>query len=97
MIGYLLKTLGGLLHILLNVVILIFIVRAVLSWVQPDARQPIIRFIYTVTDPVLSRIHRLLPPMGGIDFSPLVAILLCWVLDSFVAASLIDLGYRLIH
>ena len=54
----------------------IIIARAVLSWVNPDPYNPIVRFIYNVTEPVLGRIRRSIPVyFGGIDFSPIVVFL----------------------
>lgn len=59
----------------------IVIGRAIISWVNPDPYNPIVRFLYNATDPVLNRIRRLIPlQFGGIDFSPillLVALEVC--------------------
>jgi len=51
----------------------IIIIRAVISWVNPDPWNPIVRFIYQVTEPILRPIRRWLPATG-IDFSPLIVI-----------------------
>jgi YggT family protein len=51
----------------------VIIIRAVISWVNPDPWNPIVRFIYQVTEPVLQPIRRRLPATG-IDFSPLIVI-----------------------
>ncbi|MCE5393196.1 MAG: YggT family protein [Acidithiobacillus sp.] len=51
-------------------------IRAILTWVQPDPYNPIVRFLDRVTSPILQPLQRLVPPMGGIDFSPLLALLL---------------------
>ena len=68
--------------IVAELAILAIIVRAILSWV-PDvnALQPVARVINRVTDPLLEPIRRRLPAAGGLDLSPLVAILLIWVLE----------------
>ncbi|HLW60435.1 MAG TPA: YggT family protein [bacterium] len=56
--------------------ILVF-VRALLSWIPSvDYRHPLISLIVRITDPILQPVRRLLPPMGGLDLSPLIAILL---------------------
>ena len=56
---------------------LLIIVRALLSWVPSlDYGHPVIRAIVRVTDPVLLPIRRLIPPLGGIDVTPIVALLL---------------------
>ena len=55
----------------------IIIGRAVISWVNADPYNPIVRFLYEATEPLLGRIRRALPiSMGGIDFSPLILIML---------------------
>lgn len=47
--------------------------RIILSWLRPNPYQPVIRFIYEVTEPFLSFFRRFIPPVGMIDFSPVVA------------------------
>ena len=67
----------------------ITIARAVLSWVSPDPYNPIVRFIHNVTEPVLYQIRKRLPMMyGGIDFSPIVVILIIIFLRIFLVDSL---------
>ncbi len=83
-LGYLLRAVTGILHFLLQIGIILFLVRAVLSWFAPDTRQPVIAFIYSVTDPVLNRIRRLIPPLGMVDLSPFFAIAALWFLDNFL-------------
>jgi YggT family protein len=95
--GHLFKTAASLLHILLQLAILLFIVRALLSWFQPDMRHPVIAFIHQITDPVLKFIRRYIPPLGTVDLSPLIAILACWFLDSWLVGSLADLGNYLLR
>ena len=54
----------------------IVIGRAIISWVNPDPYNPIVRFLHNVTDPVLDRMRRVLPlQFSGIDFSPIVLLL----------------------
>jgi YggT family protein len=85
------------LYYLLNFYMWIVIARAVLSWVNPDPYNPIVRFIYNLTEPVLGRIRRLLPlQLGGIDFSPIVVFLAIIFLQQFVVASLDGLARALL-
>jgi YggT family protein len=77
----------------LDYVLVIFmfitIARAVLSWVSPDPYNPIVRFIHNFTEPVLYQIRKRLPMMyGGIDFSPIIVILIIIFLRIFVVDSL---------
>ncbi|MGD8386122.1 MAG: YggT family protein [Desulfobacteraceae bacterium] len=74
----------------------IIIGRAVISWVNPDPYNPIVRFLHAVTEPVLSPIRRRLPIyFGGIDFSPILVILAIIFLQAFLVQTLIQMATRL--
>ena len=74
---------------LLTAYMWIIIGRAVVSWVSADPYNPIVRFLYEATEPVLSRIRRLLPvSVGGVDFSPVIVIMAIIFLESFLVPSL---------
>jgi len=60
---------------LLQVYVYIVIIRALISWFNPDPRNQLYRLLNDITEPVLVRIRRMLPDMGGIDLSPIVLIL----------------------
>ncbi len=92
----LLLALAKILHIVLSLYMWLIIARAILSWVNPDPYNPIVRFLYSVTEPVLYAIRRRLPVFfGGIDFSPMIVILVIIFLDSFVVPSLTGMAIRL--
>ncbi len=55
---------------------ILILLRVVLSWTSPMGGGPFTAFVYQVTEPVLGPIRRLLPPMGGLDWSPFIALLL---------------------
>lgn len=84
-----------LLNFVLGAYIWIVIARAVISWVSADPYNPIVRFLVQVTEPVLYRIRRYLPPMGGIDLSPVVLILAIIFLQSFLIPTLQQLALSL--
>jgi YggT family protein len=89
-------TIVGLLELLLWAYFWIIIARAVLSWVNPDPFNPIVRFLYRVTEPVLRPIRHRLPTMTiGLDLSPMVVLLAIYFLESFVVGSLRDLAISL--
>jgi YggT family protein len=74
----------------------IIVARAILSWVNPDPYNPIVRFLYGATEPVLLTIRRRLPiNFGGIDFSPMIVILAIVFLDNFLVNTLAQLSIRL--
>ena len=68
------------------------LIRAILSWVQPDPRNPIVQFLERVTGPILYPLQRIIPPLGGIDLSPLVAMLLIELLKGLLVNAILNLG-----
>ena len=90
-----LDAVAQILNVGLEVYFWILIIRALISWVNPDPYNPVVRFLYNATEPVLYRIRRILPVMGGIDFSPLVAILAIMFLKRFLVATLVDIAFKL--
>jgi YggT family protein len=85
------------LNSLLSLYFWILLAAAVLSWVNPDPNNPIVRFLRAVTDPVLYRVRRALPFVyaGGIDFSPLLVMLAIQFVKIFVVQSLYELALRI--
>ncbi len=63
-----------LLATLVDLYSLVVLAAVVMSWVQVDWRNPLARIVYSLTEPVLAPIRRLLPVMGGLDFSPMVVL-----------------------
>lgn len=68
---------------------------AIISWVNPDPYNPVVRFLHRATDPVLSKVRSKLPYMGGVDLSPMVVILAIYFMKSFVVASVMEMGFRM--
>ncbi|MBW2683555.1 MAG: YggT family protein [Deltaproteobacteria bacterium] len=78
-----------LIDFLLTIYMWIIIGRAVISWVNADPYNPIVRFLVEATEPLLSRIRRFLPmSMGGMDFSPVILIMAIMFLQSFLVPTL---------
>ena len=77
---------------LLDIYIWVIIAAALITWVSPDPRNPVVRFLRQITEPVLAPARRLLPPWktGGLDFSPLIVIiaiqLMEWMLRHLLRA-----------
>jgi YggT family protein len=88
--------LARVLDIGLSLYMWIIIAQAVISWVNADPYNPIVRFLHSVTEPVLYNIRRLIPVyFGGLDFSPIIAILVIIFLKTFLVQSLIQLAVRI--
>lgn len=95
LVSNLIVAIAQVLYWLLTLYLYIVIARALISWVNPDPRNPIVRFLYNATEPLLYRVRRALPDIGGIDLSPLVVIVAIYFLQSFLVNSLMDVAVRL--
>ena len=84
--------LGG----LLNIYWWIVFISVLLTWVNPDPRNPIVHFLYSATDPVLSWIRRRLPfvVVGNFDLSPLVLLFAIYFVQLVLVDSLLELASR---
>lgn len=71
----LLLSLSELVDLLFKVFIYGILIQAILSWINPGAYNPAVSLLYSLTDPVLRPVRRVVPPISGLDLSPLVAIL----------------------
>lgn len=96
----LLLAIASVLDMALQLYLIVLIVRVLISWVSPDPYNPIVRFLHTVTEPVLRPTRELLyrrlgVPMTGIDFSPILVIFLVYFLQIALVRSLRDLAMAL--
>jgi len=79
----------------LTIYMWLVIIRALISWVSPNPYNPIVQFLYRATEPVLWRVRRLLPISGiGLDFSPIIVILIIYFLKLFLVQTLIQFAAR---
>ncbi|MDX2446333.1 MAG: YggT family protein [Desulfobacterales bacterium] len=96
-IGYFLMAVAKVLDIVLLAFMWIVIARALLSWVNPDPFNPIVRFIHNATEPILYPIRRRIPiNMGGIDFSPILIFMAVIFLRTFLVSSLSRMAMSLV-
>ena len=96
-VSNLLFALAKLVNIALTILYWLILIRALISWVNPDPYNQIVQFLYKTTEPILYPIRRLLP-LGfrfGIDISPIIAFLIIMFLKSFLVRTFIDLAYRI--
>lgn len=91
----LVEALATIVSYLLTIYMWIIIIRALISWVNPDPYNPIVRFLYQATEPVLYPIRRRLPFMGGIDLSPIIVLLVIMFLQVFLVRTLNEVAVRL--
>jgi YggT family protein len=91
--GNLIVALAKIIEVILTLYIWVIIAQALISWVNPDPYNPIVRFLYRVTEPVLGPIRRWLPLRGmGIDFSPIIVLLVIYFLQLFLVKTMIQLA-----
>jgi YggT family protein len=77
------NTLISFIHILATVLVIAIIIRALMSWIMPQDGSGLTRVLLDITEPILAPIRRVLPPVAGIDFSPLLALILVQLVSSF--------------
>jgi YggT family protein len=79
---------GGILLTIISIVFRLFelllLGRILISWVNLDPYNPIVRFLYNTTEPFLGPVRRRLPATGGFDFSPLVVIIIAIILQQLL-------------
>ena len=82
-----------LVNLVFQVYIFIVVARALISWVGPDPYNPIVRFLYQATEPVLDRMRRLLPlQFGGVDLTPVALLLALYVAKDLLLNLIVQLA-----
>lgn len=74
----------NLINSILTIITYTIVVRALLSWINPNPNNPVVRLIVRVTEPILRPLRRVIPPIAGMDLTPVVAIILLQVVQSLV-------------
>jgi len=89
--------LASLSSVILTILYWLILIRALISWVNPDPYNPVVQFLYKTTEPILYPIRKMIPiRMGiGIDISPIIAFLILIFLRSFLVKTLLDISFRL--
>ena len=90
-----LSAFAQILDIVISIFIWVIIIRALISWVNPDPYNFIVQFLQRITEPVLYPIRKKLPFSWGIDLSPIIAIIGFSFLKSFLVRSLFELSLKL--
>jgi YggT family protein len=70
---------------ILDMYMIVIVVRVIMSWIQVSHTNPIVGLVYSLTEPVLDPVRRILPNMGGFDISPIVVFFLYnYIIKSFI-------------
>ena len=92
--GALFQLIGFIIYGLISIYILFIIIRIILSWGMLTYRNRLMRFLVDVTEPLLGPLRRMIPPLGWLDISPMVAILILWLVQKAVAGTLLAGPFR---
>lgn len=85
----------ALLNLLVNIYVFAIIIQVILSWVAPNTYNPVTGLIHHLTEPLLAPARRMIPPISGIDLSPLAVLVLLQLTKMLIIAPLADLGRSL--
>ena len=92
--GAVFRLIGFILYGLISIYILLITIRIIFSWGMLSYKNRVMRFLVDVTEPLLGPLRRRIPPLGWLDISPLVAILILWLFQSAVAGTLLASSLR---
>jgi YggT family protein len=85
-----------LIEIFLQVLCFLIVLRAIMSWVNPDPFHPLVQFLNKATDPVLAPFRKFMPPLGPMDISPAIAVILIYSIQKyFLVPTLMELAMRM--
>lgn len=93
--GLFVTSVAELLNLLLNIFLIAILVQVVMSWISPNTHNPATVLLHRLTEPVLAPARRIIPPISGIDLSPLVVLVVFQLIKFLLIAPLVDLGHRM--
>ena len=94
--GNFIAAVAAILGYLITVITWLIIIRALISWVNPDPYNIIVQILYKATEPILAPFRKIIPISNiGIDISPIIAILCLWFVRLFIVRTLAELAFRL--
>ena len=95
-LGNLIFAVATILNYILMIATWLIIIRALLSWVNPDPYNPIVQFLYRTTEPMLAPFRKLFPIFNiGLDISPIFALILIWFIRLFLVRTLFGIAMRI--
>jgi len=91
-LGLLIYSIADLVSLFLSIFLIAILIQVILSWVNPGIYNPVIGLVNTLATPALRPIQKLIPPVGGIDLSPLFAMLMIMVAKMLIIAPIMSLA-----
>jgi len=80
----------GIVSLILNFYFFAIIIQIILSWIAPHNHSPALALLYQLTEPIMAPARKILPPMGGIDFSPILTFMMIQVLKMILVGTLVQ-------
>ncbi len=96
-VGLLVLSLAKLLGLLLSIYFFTILIEVILSWVSPGAYHPAAYLLHQLNEPVMRPARSILPPMGGLDLSPIIVLIGLQLARFLVVDPLLDFGFRLAY
>ena len=93
--GLIILTIAYLLRMILYIYLFIIFVQVIISWINPNTYNPITTIMHQISEPILKPARQIIPSAGGLDFSPLIALVIINLLMILVISPLMDLGQKL--
>jgi YggT family protein len=94
--GLLVLSLAKLLSLAINIFFFSILIQVILSWVSPGAYSPVVSLLYSLNEPLLAPARRLIPPLAGLDLSPIAVIIILQLVSLLVVAPITDVGRGLL-
>lgn len=98
-LAYFVLAIAKILHLLINIYTFVVAIAVLISWVNPDPYNPLVRILRQLTEPVFAKVRRIMPRAlfrTGIDFTPVVVLFLLIILDTVGVQLLYDLAHSIL-
>ncbi len=93
--GLIILSAADVLSVILTILFWTLLIRVLLSWINADPYQPVIKALYQFTEPLMAPARRIIPPIGGLDLSPIAIFILIQLTFMLIHKPLVDFAYRL--
>lgn len=82
--------LANFINLLFTILYIAILIRILLSWIRVNPYNPLVQLLYQITEPVLAPFRSVIPPVGGMDFSPIVALIVLQLVQQFLVSILLS-------
>lgn len=96
-LGYPLQSLVWIISSIISLLTIVFIAHVILSWINPDPTNPVVRVIRNICDPLIERVQPYIPLVGGMDFTPAVIILALFFIKTGILPIFSEIALAMIN